>query len=147
MPLHAPVTHTDGPLAKDKVGLFKVVEFDVKFDGIERNPILQKQLLAALNKNVARCDGDGDAVKLTVIVEGYAGMSATSVLLGGGAMGISGFVQFRHSVSNDLFAEFYVDQSIAYAGLIEIVVAAEEIDKLATNYAKKICKGIFTHSS
>ena len=144
---HAPVTHTDGPLAKDKVSLFKVVKFDVKFDGIKPNPTLQKQLLAALDKNVARCDGNGDAVKLIVIVEGYAGMSATSVLLGGGGMGISGFVQFRHSVSNDLFAEFYVDELIAYAGLIDVVVAAEEVDKLATYYAEKICKGIFTHSS
>lgn len=145
--LEVPVTHTDGHLSKNHIRSIEIVDFDVVFDGVTPVPVIREQLLSQLRQKVTRCDGSQIPARLVVTIEGYTGVSGASVLIGGGAVSISGFAKFLSPENKELLAEYYLDVSVLYAGLTGAAQAADEVDQLASTYATKICDRIFARNA
>jgi len=134
---------SEGPLTASQVVDLKVTELDVIFEDVEPAKLIHDGLLRELRKALPTCQGTGSATKMVVAVEGYAGLSSASVIIGGGGIGINGFVRFYEPGSDKLLAEYYLEEMTVFHGLLGAAEAAPLVEKLPTRFTERVCVGIF----
>lgn len=134
---------SEGPLTALEVADLKVTEIDVIFEDVEPAKLIYDGLLRELRRALPNCEGKGSPTRMVVAVEGYAGLSSASVILGSGGIGINGFVRFYKPASDNLLAEFYLEEITIYTGLQGAAEAGPIVEKLPARFAERVCVGIF----